>query len=169
MAELRARRSHGVIDRPSLCAHVLREKRGAYIREVSKLTAGCGGRWRSGGKKESEEKKGGKVWDRGKGKEITWRLERTAWGVDSLTPSRAWQLLNFSSLLKLLEFIRRNKKQRNKVFQELFYNEARHCQLKKTNAERLQIIKGRATTHPLMVIDCCVLIQMWPTRQTRVH
>lgn len=37
----------GVTDRLSACTQGLWEKRRAYIRQVSKFTAGCGDRWRS--------------------------------------------------------------------------------------------------------------------------
>lgn len=55
---------------------VLREKREAYIRQVSKFTAGCGDRWRSGALKnerqeDEEDGEGEKTGDRGKGREIT--------------------------------------------------------------------------------------------------
>lgn len=44
-----------MIDRLSMYTQVLREKRRAYIRQVSKFTVGCGDRWRSGALKNERQ------------------------------------------------------------------------------------------------------------------
>lgn len=63
-----------MIDRPSVYTQVLREKRRAYIRQVSKFTARCGDRWRSGAltnerQEDEEDSERENVGDRGKGRE----------------------------------------------------------------------------------------------------
>lgn len=63
-----------MIDRPYMYTQVLREKRRAYIRQVSKFTARCGDRWRSGALKnerqeDEEDSERENVGDRGREKE----------------------------------------------------------------------------------------------------
>lgn len=69
-----------MIDMPSVHARVLqereREKREAYIRQVSKFTAGCGDRWHSEALKNErqedvEESERERTRDGVKGREIT--------------------------------------------------------------------------------------------------
>lgn len=84
----------GVTDRLSACTQGLWEKRRAYIRQVSKFTAGCGDRWRSEAVKVERqqaeasgdrEEKGGRRKARSQIKGEKW-----LWSFDSLTS--LWEL-----------------------------------------------------------------------------
>lgn len=115
LAELCKRKGCGVIDRPYVCAWVLWEEKKRHTSDRCQnsqqgvVIGGIQRLWRVKGKRTRRRVKKRKKGDIGKGREITWQLEKTAWRFDSLTTScigtPSAEFLIFSWFLKFMKTI----------------------------------------------------------------